>query len=113
MPIKQGVRIEGIQPELLLGHNEVQEIFRKYKTPLVITSVVDGVHMTGSLHYDGQAIDYRSKNIPTTELKQAILRECREVLGENYDFILESLGKPNEHFHLEFDPPIKKNYYDN
>jgi hypothetical protein len=33
-----------------------------------------------------------------------MLEICRHRLGSNYDMILELDGKPNEHFHLEYDP---------
>lgn len=65
---------------------------------MVITSGSDGVHMTGSRHYTGEAIDLR---IMALDVKDKIrLRSAlASVLGVNFDVVLEM-----DHLHIEYDP---------
>jgi len=68
---------------------------------VVITSGVDGTHMRASKHYDGLALDIRSKGMFD---KKGTLQRLKTVLGSDFDVILEAEGKDNEHIHVEFDP---------
>lgn len=101
MKIKQGVDVKGIQPEILLGLEICHFVFTKRGIPLTITSCADGKHGTNSLHYRGRAVDIRlpSRTSDEPEIDLAVLVECREALGEQYDIVLES-----DHLHLEYDP---------
>ena len=72
--------------------------------PLTITSCFDGIHSKNSCHYRLAAVDVRSKDFPDLATKQAWVQAIRLELGTGFDVILESVGAPNEHFHLEFDP---------
>lgn len=83
--------------------------------PLVITSaaegtVGDGVHSAGSLHYLGRAVDLR-----ITDFAQALRRRAAELLGSEYDVILEDVEEHRcsrcghvdglgPHGHAEHDP---------
>ena len=69
---------------------------------MVITSGNDSTHMEGSKHYTGEALDVRTKHLPAT-LKTALAEMVRQRLGPKYQVILESVGTPNEHLHVEFD----------
>lgn len=70
---------------------------------VTITSGTDGRHMAGSKHYSGEAIDVRSQNFPSLAAKRAFLRAVQQRLGPGYDCLLERVGTPHEHFHLERD----------
>jgi len=63
---------------------------------LTVTSALDGVHKTGSLHYQGLAIDIRSRTLPD---ELTIANELRDDLGPDYDVLLE-----RDHIHIEYDP---------
>lgn len=104
MRIKASASIQGLKAELLLGLIVVCSVFDKYKVELIVTEVTGGQHKHESLHYVGLAADIRSKHIDSDALKDVLLAECREALGRDFDMILESLGKEQEHYHLEFDP---------
>lgn len=71
---------------------------------VIITSCMDGIHGKRSCHYRLAALDFRSKDFPDLTSKQAWVAAMRAELGPGFDVILESVGAPNEHFHLEFDP---------
>ncbi len=101
--LKFGAKIAGLKPEILLGLMIVNSVFEKYKVDLIITECTGGNHMENSLHYKGLAADIRSKHIQSRKDKNDILNDCRELLGANFDFIIEALDTANEHFHVEMD----------
>jgi hypothetical protein len=63
-----------------------------------ITSVTDSKHGRSSLHYTGQAIDYRTRHLSEAE-KTSLLNLISGALHEEFDVILES-----DHLHVEFQP---------
>lgn len=101
MQLKHGIKVGGVQPEILLGLAVVESVFRDFKKECIVTEITGGQHMVGSFHYSGQAIDFRSKHIPDMLIKQSLLQECQEALGANFTFILEKVGDPQEHYHLQ------------
>ena len=96
--IKSGVRILGLTSETSLGIRVVESVFDKYGLDCVITSVTEGNHSRGSLHYLGSACDFRIRHIPG-KLIQKILATIKKALGSDFDFILEK-----DHFHMEYQP---------
>lgn len=68
-----------------------------------VTSGNDGKHMVGSFHYKGRALDFRVKNWPMGK-ENAILAEIKRGLGAEFDCLLEYMGTPNAHLHIEYDP---------
>ena len=103
MGVKSTVKLYRAQPEMAFIHAEVRALFAELDVPCDITSVMDSRHMSLSLHGAGYAIDYRSKGM-SQSLKDEILTELKARLGFMCDILLEDLGGPNEHFHVEFDP---------
>ena len=71
------------------------------KQDVLITSGNDGTHMKGSKHYLDWALDFRTK---TLTQKRALADTVKTRLGKEYDVILESIGKAQEHLHVEWDP---------
>ena len=63
-----------------------------------IHSIRDGVHIAGSLHYDGYAFDFshRHRKGVTAETNYDSLRQR---LGPSYDLVIE-----DSHIHIEWDP---------
>lgn len=98
MKLKEGVKIAGAQPELILGLMITQEIFRKNQLELTITSVLDGHHMEGSLHKAGLAADIRTRDMEP-QLRSVVLSEMKVCLGRDFDVVLE-----DDHIHLEIQP---------
>jgi hypothetical protein len=94
--IKQGVRVKGLSNEILLAVLIAQSIYTETEHSLVITSVTDGRHSAGSLHYTGDAIDLR---LPTPSTRDQIVSQLRTALGDSYDVLLEA-----DHIHIEYDP---------
>ena len=98
MRLKRGVRVLGMRPELLLALVIAEPLFVDKGVDLVVTSVIDGKHSVGSLHYTGAAVDLRTRDL-TDEQKEEIKIQLAHVLGADYDVVLES-----NHFHIEFQP---------
>ena len=96
--IKQGVKVAGIQPEILLAIQEAREVYRDLGTMLVVTELTGGKHMEGSKHYIGQAADLRTRHLAKSDRSLAAAR-LRVALGPEYDVVLEKT-----HIHVEFDP---------
>lgn len=93
--IKPGVRIRGMQPEILLAVVAAHELFKEQAQALTITSCTDGRHKDGSLHYTGCAVDLR---LPTARVEQ-VVAQLQNRLGSEYDVVLEG-----DHIHVEYDP---------
>ena len=96
--LKEGVRIHGIRPEMLLGLIIVAQVYEYYGYDCVITSVTDGTHSRGSLHYQGSAIDTRVNGIPTGKVN-LITKKCKVIMGDDFDIVLEK-----DHIHFEYQP---------
>lgn len=95
---KPTVSVKGIDGRLLAVIFEVNRILEKYQRELYITSICDGKHMTGSLHYKGLAFDFRYPTKDETTLRY-IITELRASFDIFCDIVLES-----DHIHIEFDP---------
>ena len=88
------VNIENLDPILKAALTEIEYVYAKFHTELVITSGKDGIHGTESLHYEGKAVDLRTWSVLETLVKQLKAR-----LGPKYDVVLEK-----DHIHVELDP---------
>ena len=87
--LKPGASLEGTQQVLRDGLDRLDALWKKHGMTLVVTSGMDGKHMTGSLHYKGLAADLR---FPLRD-------EIKATLGPNWDVVWEK-----DHIHVEFDP---------
>jgi|TARA_R110000824_G_scaffold216127_3_gene402723 uncharacterized protein YcbK (DUF882 family) len=96
---KEGVLVNGLKPEILFGLQIAEGYFESMGiSEVVVTSVVDGVHSQGSLHYVGYAADLRIWAIEDNELDE-FARGLSEELGVEFDVVLET-----DHIHMEFQP---------
>lgn len=68
------------------------------KKEIIITAILDGKHMTGSKHYDGDAFDMRIWIYTEDELN-TLVSNLGENLGKDYDIVLHKT-----HLHVEYDP---------
>ena len=102
MTTKPGVSVAGLQPEALFGLMIVREVFREHNCEMTVTSVTDGTHSAGSLHYVGHAFDLRLYNIPQAKL-DAVIARCRERLPGSFDVVVES-----DHIHIEHQPKAQR-----
>mgnify|MGYP003135618127 CR=1 FL=1 len=110
MPLayKAGVRVRS--RTLALSHIEncalAAQASLGYPDVLVVTSVNDSRHAKTSKHYVNAAIDLRTKGqaantMGSTARKQKFRRRLAALLGDLFTVILEGLGKPYEHIHVQ------------
>lgn len=104
MRLKPNCKYEFINQAIADATLVCYHVLNKHGYEFVKTSIADGEHGEGSLHPSGEAFDFRSKHIPLVERKKAILKEIQESLTQDFDVLLENIGEPNEHFHLEYQP---------
>jgi len=91
------VKPTGLHPKLIEALFVADELHRKATgKELTVTSLNDGKHKQGSLHYVGQAADLRTWALPRPDL---FTTELQQALGNQYDVVLEI-----DHIHLEYDP---------
>ena len=102
--IKPGVLLDGLQPVMFRAIATASEVIHRYADDCVVTSGKDGQHMKRSKHYTGEAVDLRSRHIPDVADKLRCLDDLKATFGADFDILLENLGKPQEHYHLEYDP---------
>ena len=96
--LKRGVKLRGLRPEMLVGIMVAEGVYAKLGYPLIITSVCDRRHSSGSLHYVGLAVDFRTRHLPSSK-KMIVAGNLRQALGTEFDVVHES-----DHLHLEFQP---------
>lgn len=101
--IKEGVELRGMSQYIWDAVYVAKEIYRKHGLHLTITSGLEGVHSSTSLHYVGLAVDLRTSNIQSRDHAIQITEEIREALGSDYQVIYES-----NHIHIEYDPRLKR-----
>jgi hypothetical protein len=87
---KQGV-LGDLHREMRRAVGALATFYAARGLDLQITSVREGTHSAGSLHYDGCAIDFRGQGVPVVEL--------RRLLGSAFDVVEEP-----DHIHVEYDP---------
>lgn len=95
------VHFKDLKPQTVAGMLIVQSVLLARGIPVVISSVNDGQHMSGSLHYAGRAFDFRlpSRYTGSDRTNRDVQTELKQALGSDFDVVLES-----DHFHVEYDP---------
>lgn len=95
MKFKEGVDLVGVQDVIVQTWPAIDKVHKKLTgREATVTSVMDGVHQEGSLHYKGLAEDIRIWDVLETFKKR-----LEEALGLEFEVILEK-----DHIHIEYDP---------
>jgi hypothetical protein len=98
MEIKEGVRLQGLQPEMIVALMIAKDVWDDYGQRITITSATDGPHSDMSLHYCGRALDFRTRYFDE-ETRPVVYDELVKALGSQYDVVYHST-----HIHVEYDP---------
>ena len=93
-----GVDLNGIKPEMVSGFVVVASVYTTLGYDCIPTSINDGVHGFGSLHYIGMAMDFRIRHVREDD-RVALKNMIAEALGEQFDVVLETT-----HIHVEYQP---------
>jgi hypothetical protein len=66
-----------------------------------ITSGRDGIHVTGSFHATGRALDFRTRDLPPDKQLMQLLLACQIAAGTKITIFDESNLPGNPHLHVE------------
>ena len=66
----------------------------------LVTSGAEGEHSPGSLHYSGNALDFRTRDLTSYQVV-CLVGRISQALGPDYD-VLDEYDPP--HLHVEYDP---------
>lgn len=102
LQLKPGVHLAKLSPQMALAATIVHSIYARNNSICTITSANDSTHMIGSLHYAGNALDFRTKNYVAS--KPMLIEAIKEALGPDFDVIFEGENTENEHCHVEYQP---------
>jgi len=98
MKIKSGVKLAGIQPQMVLAAIIAEGVFDWFNVECVITSGAEGKHSATSRHYLGFAIDVRSRDFKAADIGQ-VGTKLKEALGDEFYVLFEG-----NHFHISYKP---------
>jgi hypothetical protein len=106
--LKAGVSLSNLQPQAALGLQIAAGCYGMVgMEEMVVTSVNDSKHRSGSLHYAGAAFDLRSKTVRTNDIEK-LVSYLKMSLGADFDVVIEDFQtntrQANEHIHIEFQP---------
>lgn len=107
--IKHDAKIDALAGEMEVVGPAVVQAFHKFgfgRAPVVTSgSEFASWRKSWSLHLKGRAIDVRGRDLPMASLK-LIAEELSEVLGDQFDVVLEDYGEynPFTHLHIEYHP---------
>ena len=97
MRFKGSVTLNGVKPEVVTALIVCNDIYANYGQDMVVTSITEGTHGKGSLHYVGFAFDLRTRNFQYPKDIDLVVKDMREYLTEEFDIIIEK-----DHLHIEF-----------
>lgn len=110
LKLKAGVKLHDLSPQLCLAIFIAAGAYSKFGEDCVVTSCNDSgtTHRINSLHAVGHACDLRVHNLDMQrgQLEDFAL-DILEALGGpvgQFDVVLEGLGTPSAHIHLEYQP---------
>lgn len=93
------IQPKSLSTQLLLAMIIANEVYLEHGYDCVITSLNDATHSLTSLHYAGEAVDLRTRMIPTQDEKVEVRDQIKARLTSDFDVILES-----DHIHIEHQP---------
>ena len=97
---KRGVKLRGMSPQIGIAINVADGVYGDLGYETVVTSVCDGKHSPGSLHYVGLAADFRTRHLNHADLHHIKAHgKLRSRLGVEFDVVLE-----RDHIHVEWQP---------
>lgn len=102
MRLKDGVVINGLDMEHMGPVLAVADrIWKKYgrEEGATITAGLDGIHMEGSKHYTGNAVDLRNRYFTQEEQEEVFIELIESLDNDVYDLVHHKT-----HYHIEYDP---------
>ena len=64
--------MQSLQPQIVLAVVVASSFYKDFGYDLVVTSFSDGIHSPNSLHYSGNAVDLRTRNVREVDMMPII-----------------------------------------
>lgn len=111
--VKPGASFKKIQPQMVLALIAIDQEYEREGVECWVTSGDDSKHRTGSLHYVGYALDFRTfvldkmyDGLTPEQLnseKRNLAARIQDRLGPEYRVIFEATTPTRtEHIHVEY-----------
>ena len=100
--LKHGIQIDKLTPQGVLILIVVAGVYDELGLNCTVTSGNDPGHMDSSKHYEGNALDFRTRDIQPV-VASKIPGLCRIALGPDFDVVYENKDGVT-HLHVEYDP---------
>lgn len=97
---KSTVRLAALTPVLMRIFQALIILDDEMAGDIVVTSINDSQHMSGSQHYRNTALDIRTNDRPKYA-DQLMVARLRQILGPHFTVLYESEGTVNEHIHVQ------------
>jgi hypothetical protein len=103
---EHGTTGAGLQSSMTSIESTVDSAFRRIADPFgnnvnrdaIVTYTTNGVHSPTSLHYDGNAIDLRTRDLTDAQIAN-VANILWTNLSDDYRIIIE-----DDHIHIEYNP---------
>ncbi len=105
MRLTASSRLRSITPQMVFGAMCIESAYREVGVECIVTSAHDKKHGRNSLHFSGNAVDFRTKNVPRAKL-DGLVQRCRKNCGVDFEVILEFRDEEQEHLHCEYQPEV-------
>ena len=102
---KADVDIKGLHPIMLAAWTEIVDVYKEFGKPHIVTSALDGKHSENSLHYEGLALDSRTRHVPPGDR-----RPLRDAVKARLDILAEDYNATNPERPVRFDVVLEKSH---
>lgn len=102
---KYGVDLDGLDPLMIAAWVEIVSCFEQLGKPCIVTSGLEGRHSANSLHYDGRALDFRTRHLPPLDR-----RDLRDIVKVKLNLLAEDYNNSNPEFPVRFDVVLESTH---
>ena len=96
--VKEGASLTHLDPRVEAALPTICKVWEAETLQIVVfTAGRDGVHGLNSLHYEGRALDCRTRTLKIDQIN-AVKDALKAALGPDWDVVIEA-----DHLHIELD----------